>query len=82
MVLGPAAPPLAVCITRRWADSTPLPPGASMMGAKGGRDGQRPSERKQGIQKPKADKPKGPGSAYKLSQGKGRPAVNPFAKKT
>jgi hypothetical protein len=32
--------------------------------------------------KPKADKPKGPGSAYKLSQGKGRPAVNPFAKKT
>jgi hypothetical protein len=34
------------------------------------------------AKKPKADKPKGPGSAYKQSQSKGGPAINPFAKKT
>jgi hypothetical protein len=34
------------------------------------------------AKKPKADKPKGPGSAYKQSQGKGGPAINPFVKKT
>jgi hypothetical protein len=34
------------------------------------------------AKKPKSDKPKGAGSAYKQSQGKGDPAVNPFAKKT
>jgi hypothetical protein len=34
------------------------------------------------AKKPKGDKPKGPGSTYKQSQGKGGPAINPFAKKT
>jgi hypothetical protein len=34
------------------------------------------------AKKPKGEKPMGPGSAYKQSQGKGAPAVNPFAKKT
>jgi hypothetical protein len=32
------------------------------------------------AKKPKGDKPKGPGSAYKQSQGKGGPATNPFAR--
>ena len=34
--------------------------------------------------KPKADKnkPKGQVSAYKVAQGQGKPATNPFAKKT
>ena len=34
------------------------------------------------AKKPKADKPKGPGSSYKQSQGKGGPATIPPAKKT
>ena len=36
------------------------------------------------AKKPKADKnrPKGTGSAYKQSQGKGDQTTNPFAKKT
>lgn len=31
------------------------------------------------TKKPKAEKPKGGGSAYKQSQGKGTAAANPFA---
>jgi hypothetical protein len=34
------------------------------------------------AKKPKGDKPKGPGSAYKQSQAKGAQTTNPFAKKT
>jgi hypothetical protein len=34
------------------------------------------------AKKPKGDKPKGPGSAYKQAQEKSGPATNPFSKKT
>lgn len=34
------------------------------------------------AKKPKADKPKGPGSAYKQAQGKGGSDPTPFVKKT
>jgi hypothetical protein len=37
----------------------------------------RPKE----VKKQKSDKPKGPGSAYKQSQGKGGPAISPIPKK-
>ena len=33
------------------------------------------------AKKPKSDKPKGAGSAYKQAQGKGIPTTNPFTKK-
>ena len=33
------------------------------------------------AKKPKAEKPKGGGSAYKQAQGKGGPAPNPFPNK-
>jgi hypothetical protein len=53
-----------------------------MMTVKGGHDGQGQVKKTREAKKPKAEKPKGPGSAYKQSLAKSDPATNPFAKKT
>jgi hypothetical protein len=63
-------------------DSTPVSPGASMMASREDTMAKGQMKGNKEAKKPKGDKPKGPGSAYKQSQSKGGPAINPFAKKT